>query len=82
MSAPFREYDVVRVVRLNSPTRKFDGTDSVKRAPKVGDEATVCDLCDPKGPKAPLIVEMVNAEGMTVWLADFGPDELELIHRP
>jgi hypothetical protein len=62
--------------------RKFDGTDSVKRAPMIGDQATVCELYDPKDSKAPLIIEMVNAEGMTVWLADFAPDELELVHRP
>jgi hypothetical protein len=31
---------------------------------------------------APVAVEMVDAQGMTVWLADFVPDELEVIHRP
>ena len=82
MSASLHEYDVVRVVKLNSDTRKFDGTDSVKRVPRVGDEAVVCDMHDSNDPKAALIVEMVDAQGMTVWLADFAPDELELLHQP
>jgi hypothetical protein len=82
MSAPLREYDVVRVARLNAPAREFTGTESVRRAPRVGDRATVCEMYDRKDPGAPVAVEMVDAQGMTVWLADFAPDELELIHRP
>lgn len=82
MSAPLREYDVVRVVRLDSSTRDFTGTESVKRAPRIGDEGTICDQCDPDDPKAPVTVEMVDREGMTVWLADFVADELELLRRP
>lgn len=81
MKAPFQEYDIVRVVRLNSGTRKFDGTESVKRAPQVGDEATICHQYDPKDLEAPVVVEMVDRSGMTIWLADFLPDELELLHR-
>ena len=77
-----REYDVVRVVKLNSPTRDFTGTESVRRAPRVGDQGTICDQYDPDDPKASVIVEMVDRKGMTVWLADFVPDELELVHRP
>ena len=79
---PLRQYDVVRVVKLHSPTRTFDGTDSVKRAPKVGDEATICHQYDPNDPRAAVAVEMVDNDGMTIWLADFLPDELELVTSP
>ena len=82
MSTPLREYDVVRVARLNSPTRKFDGTDSVKRAPRIGDEAMICHQYDPNDPRAAVAVEMVDNDGLTVWLADFFPDELEFVTRP
>jgi len=81
MNTPLREYDVVRVVRLNSPVRDFTGTECVRRAPRVGDEATVCELYAPNDPAASVAVEMVDRQGMTVWLADFVPDELELVHR-
>ena len=82
MSVPLRQCDIVRVVRLNSPTRKFDGTEGVKRAPKVGDEAIICHQYDPTDATATVAVEMVDKGGMTVWLADFAPEELELVSRP
>ena len=82
MNTPLREYDEVRVVKLNAVTRDFDGTDAVKRAPQVGDVAVICHQYEPKDPHAAVAVEMVDKDGMTVWLADFLPDELELIRRP
>jgi hypothetical protein len=82
MSAPLQEYDVVRVVKLNGPTRDFQGTRGVKRAPRIGDEAMICDQPNPGDPTATLTLEMVDKAGMTVWLADFQPDELVLVSRP
>jgi hypothetical protein len=77
-----REYDIVRVARLNDPVRKFDGTDGVCRPPMIGDVATICHEYDPKNPNAPVVVEMVDNEGLTIWLADFHRTELELVERP
>ena len=74
-----REYDTVRVVKLTAPRRNFDGTNAVKRPPQVGDVATVCHQYDPSDARATVAVEMVDEKGMTLWLADFSPDELELI---
>ncbi|MEQ1761946.1 MAG: DinB family protein [Pyrinomonadaceae bacterium] len=66
------ELSTVRVVKLNIPDRHFDGTEGVKRRPKIGDTGTIVhragELC---------IVESVDAAGLTVWLADFALDELE-----
>ena len=76
-----REYDLVRVVRLLTPTRWFDGTESVKRPPAVGDVATICHETDPSNPAAPVFVEMVDGDGMTIWLAKFEKEELELAER-
>ena len=74
-----REYDCVRVVRLKDRNRPFDGSNAVKRAPQVGDVATVCHEYSPEDPAALLAVEMVTEEGLTVWLADFDRTELELV---
>ena len=82
MSAVLQEYDSVRVVRLLSPIRRFSGTDGVSRAPRVGDVAIICHQYAPRDPTAALGVEMVDADGMTVWFADFLPDELEFVYRP
>jgi hypothetical protein len=40
--AVLREYDIVRVAKLIDPARKFDGTDGVRRSPRIGDVATIC----------------------------------------
>lgn len=77
-----REYDVVRVAKLLTSERKFDGTDGVKRAPEVGDTATIVHLYESDSPAGAVVAESVDAHGNTIWLADFQPDELELVFRP
>ena len=79
--AIYREYDVVRVVRLLTTKREFSGTDGVKRAPQVGDTATIVHLYEINNPTATVVAESVNSNGNTIWLADFQPDELELVSR-
>ena len=74
-----REYDVVRVVKLIEADRPFDGTDGVRRPPKVGDVAAICHEYDPNDPTAVVAVEMTDGNGLTVWLADFKRVELELV---
>ncbi len=77
-----REHDVVRVVRLLEQGRSFDGTEGVRRAPRIGDVGTIAHEYDPSHSDAPVAVEMVDEDGMTVWLADFVREELELVQRP
>jgi hypothetical protein len=74
-----REYDAVRVTRLLEPSRAFTGTASIARPPAIGDVATVCHEYQPNDPAARLAVEMVDAVGYTVWLADFERSELALV---
>jgi hypothetical protein len=76
-----REYDTVRVARLLIPNRPFDGTRSVMRAPAVGDVGTICHESSAADSEA-VVVEMVDADGLTIWLADFQRSELELVVRP
>ena len=67
----FNELDTVVVRVLITPTRHVDGTDAVKRQPRVGDQGAIVHVL---GPDA-YVVESVDAAGMTVWLADFRADE-------
>lgn len=71
----FDEYDVVRVVKLHKPDRQFNGTLGVRRSPRVGDIGAICHVHNPGN----VLVEMVNYDGLTVWLADFEVEELELV---
>jgi hypothetical protein len=70
---PFRELEVVRVVRLLTPTREVCGTAGVSRQPRVGDVGSIVHVL---GPRA-FIVECVDPEGLTAWVADFEAEELE-----
>ncbi len=74
----FKEYDVVKVVRLLTDSRRIDGTESIMRQPQVGDVGTIVYVLDDSGDESKYIVESVNQDGMTVWLADFNHSELEL----
>lgn len=75
------EYDVVAVIKLLKPDRPFDGTESVSRPPRVGDVGTICHEYIPGDPRAPVVVEMVNGDGLTVWVADFDRSELALVQE-
>lgn len=72
------ERDVVRVVRLRAAERPYDGTEGVLCAPRLGDEGTVVRAAAKGDADGTVMVECVDAEGMTIWLADFAVDELEL----
>jgi hypothetical protein len=76
----FRELDTVRIVKLQTPERWFDGTGGVARAPRVGDTGTIVHLSGAEGQTPELTVECVDADGYTVWLASFNPEELMVIH--
>jgi hypothetical protein len=76
------EFDTVRIIRLRPVDRWWDGSADLSRPPEVGDEGTIVHLNDPNDPNAPVIVENVDANGYTLWIADLFPDEVELVNRP
>jgi hypothetical protein len=82
---PFVEFDAVRVIRLTRLTREWGlppewrGAQSAFRAPEIGDRGVVMSALRPDEPGAPVVVECMREDGRTVWVADFDPDELELI---
>lgn len=69
-----KELDCVKIVKLSQKNRHFDGTKTAKRPPKIGDFGTIVhfkeNFC---------IVESIDSDGYTIWLAVFSPDELEVI---
>jgi hypothetical protein len=73
------ELDTVRIVRLLAPGRAFDGTELVKRAPRLGDLGTVVYVVYQDSAPALYTVEAVDLNGNTLWLADFVPEELSLV---
>ena len=77
-----REYDILRVARLVRADRFWDDTEGVRRAPAVGDVATICHVSDPSDPNGLVTVEMGDIDGMCIWLADFAREELELAESP
>lgn len=70
----FNELQVVKVVRLLSPHRSFEGTQGISREPHVGDQGTIVHVL---APGKAFTVESVNSDGLTIWLADFQAEELE-----
>ena len=74
----FEEYSVVQIVELKTPNRPFDGSETVKKPPKVGDTGTIVHITT-NSKETIYIVERTNSSGKTVWLADFLQDEIELL---
>jgi hypothetical protein len=72
----FNELDVVKVIRLATPTRDVGGTERVRRQPMLGDLGTVVAVRSRTSGPPGYYVESVNDEGLTVWLAEFEGDEL------
>jgi hypothetical protein len=71
-----KEHDCVKIVKLLQEDRHFDGTESIKRPPQIGDVGVIVfmqeNFC---------IVEMVACDGNSIWLADFFTEELELYEQ-
>ena len=74
---PFHELDTIRLIRLLRDNREYSGTPEITRSPRIGDLGTIVHVYDARDPQAPYSVECVNAEGFTIWLADFAAEEME-----
>jgi hypothetical protein len=75
---PIEELDLVRVVALHRESRDHEGTESVKRQPRVGDVGAVVHVYSPVSGAPNFAVEAVDKEGLTLWVADFEANELKL----
>lgn len=74
-----KELDIVRVSKILNKNRAFEGTNEISRLPKIGDIGTVCHVYESEGFLQFFAVEMVNPDGLSVWLADFDGNELEKV---
>ncbi|GLV59196.1 hypothetical protein KDH_60240 [Dictyobacter sp. S3.2.2.5] len=72
------EFDVVRIVKLLNQKHIIDGDDAIIREPQVGDVGTIV-MVYQQG--AGYCMECVDDDGWTIWLANFTPEELELIWK-
>lgn len=74
-------FDEVRVIRLTLDDHHvIAGSHKEVRPPQIGDTGTVIET--PETQRTPTyLVERVDDEGLTWWLADLAAEELELISR-
>jgi hypothetical protein len=80
----FVEFDTVRIVVLHGSAEDHLAASGGVRLPQVGDTGTIVHLVptfEPDNPATRYLVEDVAPDGTTVWLAEFGRDELEYIPR-
>jgi hypothetical protein len=79
---PINELDVVRVVALRDEVggvgRTYCGSESVARAPRLGDVGTVVHAYPAMAGERRFEVEAVDSDGLTLWVADFAQAELKL----
>jgi hypothetical protein len=76
----FHQYDVVKVAALLEAERHIIGTEGVSRQPRIGNIGTILEIPKmPVGMKQVYVVECIDLEGYTIWLADFVGEELEVI---
>jgi hypothetical protein len=74
----FAQYSTVRVKALLHPVDKYDGGwNGNRRAPAIGDTGAVIEIIHSAQQDVAYVVECVNADGSTEWLAQFSPEELE-----
>ena len=73
-----KEFDCVRIVQLLCLERSYDGTASISRPPAIGDTGAIVHVYQTGDEIKGYIVESIDSEGRTIWLADFLPDELVL----
>ena len=77
----FTPYSEVRVIRLVKDDRWWTaGMDEIARAPAVGDRGTIVDdMVD--GEPDRYHVEAADADGNTIWIAEFWDAELEVVEN-
>lgn len=72
----FEAREEVRIVRLRTPQRPFDGSDGALRAPRIGDVGQVLQTATTSDLNATVLVACIAADGATIWRAEFVVDEL------
>lgn len=79
LSAPFKEYELVRVRQLIQSADDLDGWRLNQRAPVPGDVGTLLDILTAPGRPNKYVVECSDKDGISIWLADFFEEEIERV---
>jgi hypothetical protein len=74
-----KPYSIVRVIKLIRGIEEYNGWKVNRRNPKVGETGTIVEILHAKNLADCYVVENVNSDGATIWLADFFEEELEPI---
>ena len=72
MMDTFAEHEIVLVRKLLTSYREVTGSSGIGRQPRVGDQAAVVNISKPDH----RILECVDSDGRTLWLAEFHVEEL------
>ena len=75
--ATFKQYDVVRVIRLLHPVEEYDGWRFNQRSPHIGDTGTLVEILHASDLPDKYVVECSRQDGVTIWLSDFDAEEIE-----
>lgn len=75
MDAFFKPYAAVRVRALLQTEDDYNGWKINIRPPQIGDTGTIVNILSPDR----VVVENSSSDGATIWLCEFGEEELEPI---
>lgn len=78
MNSIFSPYVYVRIRQLLQEEQAYDGWRINEHSPMVGDYGTVVDVLRAAGLPDKYVVECCQADGSTLWLAEFFAEELEI----
>lgn len=72
-------YSRVRVRQLVGSADDYDSWKMNRIPPAVGDIGYLIDVLDAPGLPSKFVVEKSDSEGVTLWLADFLQEELQVV---
>ena len=78
MNSILKPYVGVRICQLLQEEQAYDGWRINEHSPMVGYYGTVVDVLRAAGLPDKYIVECCQADGSTLWLAEFFAEELEI----
>jgi hypothetical protein len=70
------QYQLARIIQLRYSLHTYDGWRVNRRSPAIGDMGTIVDILYAPGLPHKYVVESSDADGITIWLADFDAEEL------
>jgi len=74
----FSPSDQVRVVQLATPAVEHLVVSRARRPPRLGDAGMVVEVREGADGSRHFLVEAADGDGETIWLAEFGAEELQL----